>query len=69
MARLGLQDGPETAAPVPPVQPGVTSSQSGVTAAQGTEERHVHPAYPDLPPEVPRDEEGIRKYLSLTLYP
>jgi len=69
MTRLGLQDGPEDAAPEGAAQPGGVSSQPGVTAAQDTEERQEHPAYPDLPPEVPRDEQGIRKYLPLVVYP
>lgn len=69
MARLDLQDGPENAAPEVAVQPGVISSQSGVTPAQHAEGQQVHPAYPDLPPEVPRDEEGVREYLPLTLNP
>ena len=69
MARLGLQDRPECAAPAPPIQPRVTSSQSGATPAQGTEGQQEHLAYPDLPPEVPRDEEGVRKYLPLIAYP
>jgi len=68
MARLGLQDRPDNAAPGPPVQPGGVSSQSGATPAQHTEGQQVHPAYPDLPPGVPRDEEGIRKHLLLTLH-
>lgn len=29
------------------------------------DERQGRAAYPDLPPEVPRDEEGIRKFCPL----
>jgi hypothetical protein len=44
---LALQDRPETT-------PGVS--------LQATGQRRVHPDYPNLPPEVPVDDEGIREY-------
>jgi hypothetical protein len=47
---LALQDRPD-ATPEAPLQP--------------TRQRRVHPAYPNLTPEVPVDEEGIHKFTPL----
>jgi hypothetical protein len=47
IARLALQDRPDATPDVPLQQP--------------VGQRRVHPDYPNLPPEVPVDEEGIRK--------
>jgi hypothetical protein len=52
IASLALQDRPDATPDVPLQQP----------AGQ----RRVHPDYPNLPPEVPVDDEGIRKFYSFT---
>lgn len=47
MARLALREGREDAV---------------LETCEHAGERQGQCAYPELPPEVPRDEEGIRKY-------
>jgi hypothetical protein len=51
---LALEDRPDADPGVPP-QPLATPEES-------TEQSKIRPAYPDVPPEVPVDEEGIREY-------
>jgi hypothetical protein len=67
MASLRLHNGPEAPAPERAVQPGPSSSQSGAAPVQATEVRQEHPDYPDVPKEVPVDEDGVRKSTPLFL--
>lgn len=53
MARLALREGREDAV---------------LESREHADERQGHAAYPDLPPEVPRDEEGIRKLTPVLLF-
>jgi hypothetical protein len=56
---LALEDRPDAALEVP-LQPLAIPVPS-------TGQRRIHPAYPDVPPGVPVDEEGVRKYCNPVL--